>query len=99
MYGELYRALEGVSPSGFDLEVFVDLKRGVDYRPVSTTRNDADRKVLVNRINAMVQTVKAGIFHAAPVGFWPCTEKFCPFFGNCVYVNSERRAAAESLDA
>jgi RecB family exonuclease len=98
MYGELYRALTGDQPTGFDMEQFVDLKRGVEYRPLATTRGEADRKVLINRVNMLVGARKAGVYHPAPVGSWQCSPKWCSFWDSCPYVNSERLRAAEAQE-
>jgi hypothetical protein len=93
MYWLLYRALTGRDPVSFDLEVLVDLKTP-KAQTLTTTRGPRDIQVLVNRANVMLRSIKAGLFAPAQVGSWVCCPKWCSFFDSCVYVNSDRVAAA-----
>lgn len=96
MYALTFRALTGKDPESVKVHELVntrvpkavshDLKFGVaDYNP------------LVRRINATISGIEAGIFTPAPSGAWNCSARWCGYFDNgCVYVNAERKAAAEA---
>lgn len=96
-YWLLYTALKGKPPTGFDLEVLVDLKTP-KAQLLKSTRTQRDVAVLVNRANVMLNSVKAGIYAPAGVGSWICSPKWCPFWDTCPFVNSERMAAAAAQD-
>ncbi len=96
-YWLLYTALKGKEPAGFDFEYLVDTKTPKHQR-ISTSRSRRDVEVLVNRANVMLRSVQAGLFAPAGVGSWICSNKWCPFFSDCVYVNSDRLAAATAQD-
>jgi len=87
----------GESAAGVVLDVLVDKARPEVQRLVST-RGDADKRVLLNKLNAMMHGVAQGVFHPAPVGSWWCSLKFCGYASTCPYFNSERKAAAEAID-
>jgi hypothetical protein len=96
-YYALYRALKGKDPSGFDLEVLVDLKTP-KVQTLASTRTRRDMEVLVNRANIMLRSVQAGLFAPAAVGSWNCCAKWCNFWSTCPFVNSERMAASAKLE-
>ncbi len=98
MYDELYRAAKGFRPVGFDIEQIVLLKRGPKASTVATTRSDADRRVLVARINALLAARKHGVYQPAPVGSWWCSPKWCGYWDTCPFVNGERLAAADAAE-
>lgn len=58
---------------------------------VKTTRTRADFEALVNRINAVIRGVNAGIFTPAMPGSWWCSPKFCGYWATCAYVNNGRK--------
>jgi len=63
--------------------------------------NEAYRRLWLGRllsstpINAVVDGVKKGVFHPAPIGSWWCSPRFCGYWFSCPFINSERQAAAE----
>lgn len=97
-YGILYHAKTGIWPKQFFLDTLVDYKRGPDLVRRITGRNPKDYGAYVNRLNVMLLSREKGIFAPAGVGAWFCSQKWCPFFHNCVYVNSERLAASAKLE-
>lgn len=85
----------GRAPTGIDLEVIVETKIP-SVQSLTSNRTQKDRQILLNRINTMIAGVKAGIFLPAAPGSWCCSPKFCGYYADCPFVNSERKAAAES---
>ena len=67
---------------------------------LTTTRGEADYRVLLSRVNAMIGALGAykqagiDIWPGAPIGAWWCGERFCGFARTCPHFNSERKAAA-----
>jgi hypothetical protein len=94
LYEYLYEKKTGKKPTGIDLDVLVDLKSGPKHQVLSTTRTEADRRALFNRINVMIRARQAGIYAPAGVGSWICSPKWCGYWDTCPYVNSQRMAAA-----
>jgi len=97
-YGLLYFAKTGIWPKKFHLDVLVDYKRGPELVRRTTGRDAKDYQTYINRLNVMLRSREAGIFAPAGVGAWFCSNKWCPFFHNCVFVNSERLAASAKLE-
>jgi hypothetical protein len=98
IYWLLYRALTGEEPTAFVLDVLVDSDKGPFLQKLGTQRTSRDLAVLVNRVNAMIRSIQAGVFTPAAVGSWKCSEKFCSHWESCAYVNSERKAAAVAAE-
>lgn len=94
-YHAAYRQQVGNPAVGVILDVLVDTKRPAVQR-LESERTEADQQVFLNRLNAMLRGVQAGSFPPAPLGSWCCSPKYCGYWFTCPYVNSERRAAAES---
>lgn len=90
-----YRKLTGEFPKGLKLEVMIDTGRNTGHQTLSTIRAEQDVQILLNKINAMIAGVKAGIFLPAEPGSWVCSHRFCGYWNTCHYVNRERREAAE----
>ena len=97
MYALTFRAVEGVDPTGIDVENLVDTRVPKHVR-LTTTRGRRDYEVLVNRLNALLAAREAGVFAPAAIGEWRCSARWCSFFTTCRFANSERRAAADQVD-
>jgi hypothetical protein len=93
-YDAAYEATRGRKAACVRVEGLIDLKTPKRVS-IKIQRTPADRVVLVARMNAMLASLKAGIFLPAHPGHWVCSEKFCGFWSSCGYVNSERMAAEE----
>ena len=92
-YGLSYQAATGHEVASVDLEVLVDTKTPKHQR-LATTRSRRDYEVLVQRVNATIRAIQAGVFPPANPGWWGCSPRFCGFFSSCRYANSERKDAA-----
>lgn len=90
----------GEPPADVRLDVLI-LKSGkktagqVERQELVQQRGQADFVVLANKLNAMDKAVKEGVFLPAAEGAWNCSEKFCPFFKSCGYVNPNRNDSAQ----
>lgn len=92
-YDMTYQAATGREATGLDLEVLVDLKTPKHQR-LTTARTRRDFEVLVSRVNATIDAIKAGVFPPANPGAWNCSAKWCGYYSTCRYVNSERKDSA-----
>ena len=93
-YDAAYEATRGRKPACVRVEAMIDLKTPKRV-PLKIQRTPADRVVLVARMNAMLASLKAGIFMPANPGAWWCSEKWCGFAPTCVYFNPERLSDSE----
>ena len=96
-YHAAFKRETGRSAKSVILDVVLDTKKG-GVQTLEADRTAADKQVFLNRLNAMLARVKAGVFSPAPIGSWTCSPKWCEYWATCPYVNSERLAAAESND-
>ena len=98
-YSAAHQVQYGKPPSEVRLDVLVTTKKGVSRQLLVEHRDAKDFQVLANRLNAMEQGVKAGVFLPAAPGSWKCSAKWCPWFTRgCVYVNAERIEAAKAAE-
>lgn len=58
---------------------------------LTTHRTEADFRVLLARINALLASIKTGAFTAAAPGAWWCSTKWCGYSRTCKFFNSERK--------
>lgn len=93
VYDLLIRAETGTRPRSHTFDVLN--AKTLKHTPMRTVRDENDIRVLVNRINAMIATRKAGVVSPAPLGAWWCSPTWCGYWTICPFVNSERKAAAE----
>lgn len=96
-YHAAFKRETGRAPKGVILDVLVDTKTPAVQR-LTSERTDQDKQVFLNRLNAMLGGVKAGVFPPAPLGHWCCSPRFCGYWFTCPYVNSARQAAAEAQE-
>ena len=98
-YATLHHALTGRLPSEVRLDVLVEGKRGIDRQLLVGTRGQNDIVALENRIKAIEKAIGSGSFVPCPPGNWCCSRRFCGFFNQCEYINSDREAASETFEA
>jgi len=79
-----------LNPTGIVIDQLIDTKEP-KYVMSVTSRGDADVTALLNRVNAFVAGVRAGIFIPAPTGSWWCSPNWCGYWKTCSYINNERR--------
>lgn len=96
-YAAAYKRLMQKEPAGVTLEVLVDKARPAVQR-LEATRTVADKRVFLNKINAMLAGLKAGVFLPAAPGSWACSPRYCGYWSTCPYVNAERKAAAQATE-
>ncbi len=82
----------------FDPRIYIDQVMDGKTQQLETSRTREDYKALVARINTMLRGVAAGVFSPAPVGAWWCSARWCGYWQTCPYVNSERKAAAATVE-
>lgn len=88
-YDVAYEALTGERPAGLMIHEVVDTETPT-ARPIPTTRDDRDRLVLANHLQAFERGVSAGVFPPAAPGSWWCSLKWCGFAPTCPYFPSHR---------
>lgn len=99
-YAALKKARDKKPPKKIIIEQLIHTGKSDPKRHViETTRSRPDFDVLAARMNAMNKAIKVGVFMPAPVGSWKCSPTYCGYWKTCVYVNSERKAAAAKVAA
>ena len=96
LYSLFYKAKMGRDPAGIVVDQLIERAKGAEYKPVTTRRGSKDYQALLNRINAVLKGIKAGVFIPANAGSWWCSPKWCGYWNSCEAVNSERTAAADA---
>lgn len=99
-YHAAFRHVTGRPAAGTVLDVLVETKtRTPAVQTLTGMPTEADRKVFLARLNAVVDGTARGAFPPAPVGAWWCSPRWCQWWGTCPFVNGERAAAAEANDS
>lgn len=76
----LYSAVTGHSDVRIDQ--LVQLKKGTEYRPVSTVRTATDRAVLSEDLAETVDFIKRGVFPKTSIDHWACGPR-CAYWSEC----------------
>ena len=92
IYAAGVHALTGAPPKQVAFDVTINMASKVDRQVLSSTRDERDFDALADRIEMVTKSINAGIFPPAPTGSWKCSEKWCPLWNSCKYVNAERVA-------
>lgn len=98
-YGAAYQQRHAQPLKDLRLETLILGAKGVRRQTLTTTRDRRDQLAFVNRVNALLRGVEAGIFTPAPPGSWYCSAKWCGYWATCPYVNAERASGSEGFDA
>jgi hypothetical protein len=99
LYAAGHKVAFGTPARKVGLDILIETTKGVRRQVLMDTRDHKDFVVLANRLNTMEKGVQAGVFLPANVGDWKCSNKWCEYFTTCPYVNAERIAAAQKVDA
>ena len=93
VYAQLVRAELGHFPQRLQLDYLTrsPAKRLKAFIPLVTTRDDEDIRVLGARVQAAVSLVEKGVFIPAPADSWQCSERWCPYWHDCVFVRRGAR--------
>jgi hypothetical protein len=89
-YAAAYEVDHGRPCSELRLDTLVKTKKP-KRQILTTTRDEADYRVLASRMDAMLRSIKTGVFTAAPVGAWWCSAKWCGYAETCKFFNAERK--------
>lgn len=81
-YHLAYQSRFGHPPAGLRMDVLVD-KKVPAAQFLTSTRDEQDYEILINKINAVLAGLKAGIFLPAPENSWICSKKFCGYAPSC----------------
>jgi hypothetical protein len=76
-------------PRPVSLDYLIRRKNGeIEAKRLNSVRGPADYAVLTRRIQAASRGLRAGTFLPSnPATDWWCSEKFCPYWSTCLYVN------------
>lgn len=80
---------QGRMPERVQLDYLVDLKRGIEHRPLVSLRDDYDLAALFNRIEITARSLQAGLFPPASRDHWVCSKKWCGYYSDCPYVRNQ----------
>jgi PD-(D/E)XK nuclease superfamily protein len=87
LYGLIRLAETGELPPAYALDYLVrtPAKSEKSHRAMPTTRTRDDLQVVVNRLNAAVESVARGAFHPADPSSWWCSRNYCEYWDSCKY--------------
>lgn len=87
----LFRSAEKphADPRPVSLDYLIRRKSGeIEHKRLNSVRGPADYAVLTRRIQMASQGLRAGLFLPSnPATDWWCSEKFCPYWNSCLFVN------------
>ena len=89
LYDLLFRAYFGHAPTGLFFDCVVDLKTKTKSLTLETKRNAHDHQSLLNRMVTAKKAIDAEIFVPASSDHWKCSNNYCEFYNDCVYVNAK----------
>lgn len=84
-YSMIHKAKTGKAEKGIVIEQLLDQKKPKN-ETILTTRNEADYKAMINRINAVAHAINSGIFPPAQPDSWSCSAKFCGWYHVCQFI-------------
>jgi hypothetical protein len=97
VYAAAFVVDKGHPPKELRLDTLTKTKM-IGRQVLTTQRTERDIVALANRVNAMLASIKTGVFTPCDPGYWGCSPKWCGYFlTKCPYVNSERIDAANRL--
>lgn len=97
-YSIAFRQRTGRQAKGVALDVLVDTKTP-NAQFLTSERTAKDEGVYLAKLNSFLVSLKSGVFLPAAPGAWNCSAKWCGYWSTCPYVNSDRKAAAETFAA
>jgi len=83
-YGILYRADQGVWPTGFRYDILVDTKTPKTQTfeiPIS----EAWYQSVLDRYAVLAKLLQVGVFPPCSAGHWKCDIKYCGYYPTCKY--------------
>ena len=90
----------GLTEIGVRLDHLVLTPKGKSpkHKVLESTRDANDVTALAHRLVQINKAIDAEVYPPAAVGSWQCSPKWCGYWKDCPYVNSERRAAADKQE-
>ena len=85
IYALASKVIDGRLPDSVALDYIVDLKRGPEYRPVTSTRTEQDVDVALNRIANAIANIQQGTFVPISQTHWQCSPLYCGYTSICPY--------------
>jgi len=83
-YGILYRADQGVWPTGFRYDILVDTK--TPQTQVFEIQVSPERyQGVIDRYSTLVKMIEVGLFPPCTPSSWKCGPKFCGYYPTCKY--------------
>ncbi len=89
-YAAGHKAITGHDAASLKLETVVQTKTKTYRQTLQTSRTAASQQVLANRINAMTESLAAGVIVPAPPSAWWCSRKWCGYHSMCPFVENGR---------
>lgn len=76
----LYAHVTGVTDVGYDLLI---QKKNSEYVAQRATRSLAEKEHVLDMVEDVVRGISAGYFPKTSPESWACSEKWCPYYGEC----------------
>lgn len=83
VYDFAYEQTRGKKATGFQYDVLIKKKKGVETQKVAGVVSDADRQWAFKTINKVHKAIQSGNFLPADEDSWVCSEKWCGYWGIC----------------
>jgi len=87
-YAMAVKVLDGKEPEGVALDYLIDTKEP-KVVTLESKRNNDDFRILLRRIEGMIQAIDKGVFLPASPRDPMCSEKYCGFHSSCSYVKNK----------
>lgn len=84
MYALAKKVCDGEEPSGLYIDALVKLKNPKAVT-LQTTRTEAQRQILLNRVERFAEIIEKGAFTPANSTDWICNPKWCGYYGTCAF--------------
>lgn len=85
-YWLMGRVFLGREPKGFAYDILEETKKGNRAYRLITSRSELQIKSLLERYRAMYETIELGNYPPCHNSCWWCSERFCPLWLECKYV-------------
>lgn len=89
------RVVDGMTPKEVALDYLVDNKTPI-YKPLVSTRDERDFRVLLNRLESGILAIQRGVFVPVKRTDPMCSPKYCGYFSTCRYVREPRSVTTQN---
>lgn len=90
MYSLAKKVCDGTEPTALYLDNLVKTKQP-QLVVLKTQRTDADRAMLLRRIERATKIIEAGAFQPALPTDWICSEKWCGYWSTCPFASRKKQ--------